>query len=108
VKVTGPAGTLVVSSAQPSLPPLLAIVTLTALVPPGFEGLELLFEWLHAVTENTATATKVGAVNQNSRDRRLTRAARITINRFPFLFGSRAVAAHRGDAAKSASQRKGA
>ena len=35
VKVTGPAGTLVVFSAQPSFPPLLAIVTLTALVPPA-------------------------------------------------------------------------
>src|ERR1700738_3655654 len=35
VKVTGPAGTLPVSSAQPSFPPLLAIVTLTALVPAG-------------------------------------------------------------------------
>src|SRR6201999_1158561 len=41
VKVTGPAGTLEVSRAQPSFPPLLAIVTLTAFVPPGcpaFEG----------------------------------------------------------------------
>jgi hypothetical protein len=66
VKVTGPAGTLVVSSAQPSFPPLLAIVTLTALVPPLFDGLEAPFEWLQAVAANTATATKAGAVSQNS------------------------------------------
>jgi hypothetical protein len=86
----------------------LAIVTLTAFVPPGFEGLELPLEWLHAVTGNTATATKAGAVNQNSRDRHPTRAVRLTINGFPFLFGSRAVATHRGYGANSASQRKGA
>src|SRR5215470_9055681 len=99
VKVTGPAGTLVVSSAQPSFPPLLAIVTLTALVPPGgvawrdVEGLEVPFEWLQPVAANTVTATKAGTVNQNSRDRDLARAVRFAITRFPLLFGSR-VGAH--------------
>jgi hypothetical protein len=44
----------------------LAIVTLTALVPPLFDGLEAPFEWLQAVAANTATATKAGAVSQNS------------------------------------------
>jgi hypothetical protein len=93
VKVTGPAGTLEVSNAQPSFPPLLAIVTLTAFVPRGFEGLELPLEWLHAATENTATATKAGAVSQNSRDRHRTRTVRFTINGSPLLFGSRALTA---------------
>jgi hypothetical protein len=105
VKVTGPAGTLVVFSAQPSFPLLLAIVTLTALVPPLFDGLELPFEWLHAVAASAATATKAGAVSQNSPDRRLARAVRFAINRFPLLVGS-GVAAHRDYGAKSAGQRK--
>src|ERR1700739_522977 len=108
VNVTGPAGTLVVSSAQPSFPPLLVIVTLTALVPPAcpdFAGLELPFEWPHAVTDNTATATQAGAVGQNSRDQPLARALRFAINRFPFQFGPR-VTAHRDYGPERASQGK--
>jgi hypothetical protein len=71
VNVTGPAATLVVSSAQPSFPPLLAIVTLTAFVPLdcAFGGLDWLLEWPHAVTGKTATAARTVVVNQNSRDR---------------------------------------
>src|ERR1700739_3136947 len=109
VKVTGPAGTLEVSSAQPSFPPLLAIVTLTALVPPGcpgFAGLELLFEWPQAVSINVVTATKAIAVGQHSRDRHLARTVRFAVNRFPLVFGPR-LAAHRDYGAKAAGQRKG-
>src|SRR6516165_6779672 len=82
VKVTGPAGTLPVSSAQPSFPPLLAMVTLTALVAAGFAGLELPFEWPHAVADNTVTAAKAIAAEQNSRDRHLARTLRFALNRF--------------------------
>jgi hypothetical protein len=74
----------------------LAIVTLTAFVPPGrpdLEGLELPLEWLHAATETTATALKAGMVSQNSRDRHRPRAVRFAINGFPLLSGFRAVAA---------------
>jgi hypothetical protein len=49
----------------------LAIVTLTAFVPPAcptFEGLDWLFEWLQATTGSTATTTKTVAVNENLRD----------------------------------------
>jgi hypothetical protein len=83
VNVTGPAATLVVSSAQPSLPPLLAIVTLTVFAAPAcpdFEGLDWLFEWPHAVTGNTAVAARTVAVSQNSRDRHVARTVRLTID----------------------------
>jgi hypothetical protein len=69
----------------------LAIVTLIALVPlgfPGFAGLELPLEWPHAATDNTAAATKAGAVNRNSRDRHRARTGRFTIDGSPLLFGS--------------------
>jgi len=74
----------------------LAIVTLTAFVPPGcpgFAGLELPLEWLHAATDKTAAAAKAGAVSQNSRDRHCPRTVRFTINGSPLLFGSGAVTA---------------
>src|ERR1700738_3117206 len=54
VKVTGPAGTVVVSNAQRSFPSSLVIVTLTAFVP-AFGG--SLPAWLHALTPRTATAS---------------------------------------------------
>ena len=95
VNVTGPAGTLVLSSTQPSFPPLLAIVTLTAFVPPALGGLDWLFEWPHAASGNTATAAKAVAVSQYSRDRHVAGTMRFAINGIPLIF-LRAATAHRG------------
>jgi hypothetical protein len=72
------------------------MVTLTALVPPGFGGcawFELSLEWLHAVTDNTAAATKAVAAGQLLDDRRLAWTVRITVDRFPFSTARRATAA---------------
>src|SRR6201999_3709025 len=95
-------------SAQPSFPPLLAIVTLTVFGPPACPdpaGLDWLLEWLHAASGNTAAATKTVAVSDNSRDRHAARAVRLTINRFPLIFVT-TLAAHRGYRCQRAHQRE--
>ena len=58
VNVTGPAGTLVVFSAQPSFTPSLTIVTLTVLPSPGICA-ELVLGWPHAVRTNAVIRTDV-------------------------------------------------
>ena len=61
VKVIGPAGTLVISSAQPSFPPLLAIVTLTVLPRPGRADVSA--RVAARSNPNPATATRAVVVN---------------------------------------------
>src|SRR3984893_15052968 len=113
VKVTGPAGTLATSTVQPSLPPLLTIVTLTARAPGPPRWAVLPLEWLHAVSVSIVTATRPSAVAEVSgdlRNRSLARLVGFAITCvFPLLFrlfGSRAAAARRGHDANNAGQRE--
>jgi hypothetical protein len=75
LNVTGPAGTVLVSSEQPSFPASLASVTFTAFGPLAalvlLDGPELLAESAlepHAVTVRAAAAARAGAASKILRD----------------------------------------
>src|SRR5271170_3548229 len=109
VNVTGPAGTLFVSSWQPSLPESLASVTLTVFTPFALEVADGLAEWLglpQALAATAPTATSASRGSQRLGDGDLV-PANCTMVLFPFvLFGGSASSPDRSEGKEGGAQRQ--